>query len=67
MMPAERAKHLIIASFGRHFLVFLAVCIGSLALAAATDWRWLYGVALGWGGFILLHFLLYKAATVDWR
>jgi hypothetical protein len=38
-----------------------------LALAAATDWRWLYWVPAGWGVLLLVHYLVYKAGTSDQR
>ena len=67
MTGPERAKRLVRAAFGPHFLIFLAVCVMVLGLAAATDWRWLYWVALGWGSLLLLHYLIYTAAAIDQR
>lgn len=67
MTQARRLTGLISASFGRHFLVFLTACLGVLALAAATGWRWLYWVPLAWGIGLLIHYLVYKANSVDER
>lgn len=64
---AERLLELAVASFRPHFLVFLVAGIGVLALAAATDWRWMYWVPLVWGLLLLSHYLVYKARTVDER
>jgi len=67
MTPAERLMAQAVAGFRPHFLVFVVAAIGVLALAAATDWRWLYWVPLVWGLLLLVHYLVYKARTVDER
>lgn len=61
----ERLKRFGVAGFGTHFLVFAAASLAWLALAAATDWRWLYWVTAGWGALLLVHYLIYKASTID--
>jgi MFS family permease len=61
----ERLRRFGVAGFGTHFLVFAAASLACLALAAATDWRWLYWVPAGWGVLLLAHYLIYKASTVD--
>ena len=67
MNGLERLRRFGVAGFGSHFLVFVAVSIVSLVLAAATDWRWLYWVPAGWGVLLLIHYLVYKASTVAER
>jgi hypothetical protein len=65
MNGPERLTRFGVASFGSHFLVFAAASFASLALAAAADWRWLYWVPAGWGVLLLVHYLIYKASTID--
>ncbi|MGD9617077.1 MAG: 2TM domain-containing protein [Alphaproteobacteria bacterium] len=65
MSGPERLKRFGVAGFGTHFLVFAAAAVASLALAAATDWRWLYWVPAGWGVLLLVHYLIYKASTMN--
>jgi hypothetical protein len=67
MNGPERLTRFDIPSFGSHFLIFAVASVASLALAAATDWRWLYWVPAGWGVLLLVHYLIYKASTVDQR
>lgn len=67
MSRTERLLGLAVASFRPHFLVFLAAAIGICALAAGTDWRWMYWVPLVWGVVLLIHYLVYKTRTVDER
>jgi hypothetical protein len=67
MNGPARLMRLGAAGFGSHFLVFVAASVAILALAAATDWRWLYWVPAGWGVLLLVHYLIYKARTVDQR
>lgn len=67
MTQAERLMQWAAATFGRHFLIFLAACVGLLAVAIATGWRWLYWVPLLWGIPLLIHYLVYKTHTVDER
>jgi hypothetical protein len=67
MTGPERLMRLGAAGFGSHFLVFVAASVVILALAAATDWRWLYWVPAGWGVLLLVHYLIYKASTIDQR
>jgi hypothetical protein len=64
---AERLLDLAVASFRLHFLIFFATGLLVLALAVAMDWRLLYWVPLIWGIPLLLHYLVYKARTVDNR
>jgi hypothetical protein len=64
---AERLLAVAVASFRPHFLVFFAAALGILALAAATEARWMYWVPLVWGVPLLVHYLIYKARTVDER
>jgi MFS family permease len=63
----ERLRRFGVAGFGSHFLVFAAASLACLVLAAATDWRWLYWVPAGWGVLLLVHYLIYKASTIDQR
>lgn len=67
MKQAERLLQLAVTGFRPHFLVFLAAALAILALAAATDWSWLYWLPLVWGIPLLVHYLIYKARTVDDR
>jgi hypothetical protein len=67
MNDPARPTRLGAAGFGSHFLVFVAASVAILALAAATDWRWLYWVPAGWGVLLLVHYLVYKAGTSDQR
>jgi MFS family permease len=64
---AERLLALAVASFRAHFAVFLGAAVVILLLAAVTGWRWIYWVAMVWGGLLLLHYLIYKTRTVDDR
>jgi hypothetical protein len=65
--PAGRMMQLAASSFGPHFLVFVVAAVGVAFIAAATDWRWLYWVPLVWSLLLLVHYLFYKARTIDDR
>lgn len=67
MTEAERLLGQAVRLFRPHFLVFFAAAVAILAVAAATGWRWLYWIVMGWGGLLLIHYLIYKARTVDER
>ena len=67
MTGSERLKHLGVAGFRPHFLTFAAASVAIIALAAATDWRWLYRVLAGWGVLLLVHYLVHKTFKVDQR
>ena len=67
MTRVERLANRAAGSFRPHFLIFFAAALAILAVAVAADWRWLYWLPLGWGIVLLVHYLVYKAHTVDDR
>jgi hypothetical protein len=64
---AERLLGLAVRLFRPHFLVFFAAGAAIIALAAATGWHRLYWIVMGWGGLLLVHYLVYKARIIDER